>query len=139
MTHNRPRILAIDDTPANLMTLGAALGTEFDFQIATSGHEGLTLAAQRPPDIIILDVMMPQMDGFETCRRLKGDTKLQHVPVIFLTSLTEPDAESIGLSLGAADYLTKPINMGEIKSVGRLNANFGSYCAPYIKKSRRQT
>jgi diguanylate cyclase (GGDEF)-like protein len=111
MTHDRPRILAIDDTPANLMTLGAALGNEFDFQIATSGHEGLTLAAQRPPDIIILDVMMPEMDGFETCRRLKNDTKLQHVPVIFLTSLTDPDAESTGLALGAADYLTKPINI----------------------------
>ena len=111
MTHDRPRILAIDDTPANLMTLGAALGNEFDFQIATSGPEGLTLATQTQPDIIILDVMMPGMDGFETCRRLKDDTKLQHVPVIFLTSLTESDAESTGLALGAADYLTKPINV----------------------------
>jgi len=111
MTHDRPRILAIDDTPANLMTLGAALSHEFDFQLATCGPEGLTLAAQRPPDVIILDVMMPEMDGFETCRRFKADPRLRQVPVIFLTSLTDPDAESTGLALGAADYLTKPINI----------------------------
>jgi len=112
MTDARPRILAIDDTPANLLTLGAALAAEFDLQIACSGPAGLTLATQSPPDLILLDVMMPGMDGFETCRQLKAQPALKDVPVIFVTALTECDPEMQGLALGAADYITKPINVG---------------------------
>lgn len=107
----QPHILAIDDTPANLMTLGAALADEFDLQFAVSGSEGLELAAASPPDLILLDVMMPAMDGFEVCRRLKADERLKGVPVMFLTALGETEAESAGLALGAADYLTKPFNV----------------------------
>lgn len=112
MTVQRPRILAIDDTPLNLLTLGAALTAEFELQIATSGPEGLALAAESPPDLILLDVMMPGMDGFETCRRLKANPALRDIPVIFVTALTELDAEARGLSCGAADYILKPINIG---------------------------
>jgi signal transduction histidine kinase len=108
----KPCILAIDDTPANLMTLGAALAEDYDLQFATSGQQGLMLAAQVPPDLILLDIMMPEMDGYEVCRRLKADPSLQNIPVIFVTALAEMDAESAGLELGAADYLTKPINVG---------------------------
>ena len=111
MNSQRPRILLIDDTPANLFTLGAALASEFDLQVATSGAMGLELAAEAPPDLILLDVMMPGMDGHETCRRLKADPLLQAVPVIFVTALRDSDAESQGLALGAADYLSKPINV----------------------------
>jgi signal transduction histidine kinase len=111
VTPSRPRILAIDDTPANLLTLGRALTADFDLQVATSGAMGLTLAGRSPPDLILLDVMMPDMDGYETCRRLKADPRLANVPVIFVTALTEAAAESVGLSLGAADFLTKPINV----------------------------
>jgi signal transduction histidine kinase len=111
MTDKQPRILAIDDTPANLITLGAALTTEFRVQVATSGQEGLSLASQAPPDLILLDVMMPEMDGYETCRRLKADPKLRNIPVIFITAMTGSDAESVGLGLGAADYITKPVNV----------------------------
>lgn len=111
MTEAKPKILAIDDTPANLLVLGRALEGEFDLRIATSGLAGLKLAAEHVPDVILLDVMMPEMDGFETCRRLKADPRLSQVPVVFITALAELDAEATGLSLGAADYLTKPINV----------------------------
>ena len=106
-----PAILAIDDTPENLLTLRAALGSEFRLQFATSGAMGLELAAVAPPDLILLDVMMPQMDGYETCRRLKADPRLRAIPVIFVTALGDSDAESAGLALGAADYITKPFNV----------------------------
>ena len=108
----KPRILAIDDTPANLMTLGAALADDYDLQFATSGQQGLDLAAKAPPDLILLDIMMPVMDGYEVCRRLKSIPSLQNIPVIFVTAMTEMDAEANGLKLGAADYLTKPIKVG---------------------------
>ena len=72
MKSRRARILVIDDTPANLLTLGAALDADFELQIATSGPKGLALALKSPPDLILLDVMMPDMDGYETCRRLKA-------------------------------------------------------------------
>ncbi len=111
MNIKRPRILAIDDTPINLLTLGAALDEEFDMQIASSGMMGLSLAAQYPPDLILLDVMMPEMDGYETLRRLKADPSLRKVPVIFLTALSDISSESTGLQLGAADYITKPIQI----------------------------
>ncbi len=112
MNAPRPRILAIDDTPANLLTLGAALSADFELRIATSGTEGLELAIASPPDLILLDVMMPGMDGFETCRRLKVNPALRDIPVVFVTALTELDAEARGLSGGAADYILKPINVG---------------------------
>ena len=111
MSDESPSILAIDDTPANLLLLGSALASEFKLQIATSGAMGLALAEKSPPDLILLDVMMPGMDGYETCQRLKADPILKTVPVIFVTALTETGAETAGLALGAADYITKPINV----------------------------
>jgi PAS domain S-box-containing protein len=111
MSDIRPRILAIDDTLANLLTLGAALASSFDLQVATSGAMGLALALESPPDLILLDVMMPEMDGFETCRRIMAEPHLQKIPVVFLTALTSAKDEIFGLSLGAADYITKPINV----------------------------
>ncbi len=111
MTNAKPRILAIDDHPANLLTLAAALEADFDLQFATSGAEGLALASEMAPDLILLDVMMPEMNGYETCRRLKAEPRLCSIPVIFVTALGDSAAESAGLALGAADYMTKPINV----------------------------
>ena len=76
MTNAKPRILAIDDHPANLLMLAAALEADFDLQFATSGEAGLALASQMAPDLILLDVMMPEMNGYETCRRLKAEPRL---------------------------------------------------------------
>ena len=111
MTRPRPGILAIDDTPANLQLLIAALTADFDLQIATTGAMGLELAGQAAPDLVLLDVMMPEMDGFEVCRRFKGDARLRDIPIIFLTALGDAQSESAGLALGAADYIAKPINV----------------------------
>jgi diguanylate cyclase (GGDEF)-like protein/PAS domain S-box-containing protein len=111
MQASKPKVLAIDDTPVNLLTLGAALKSEFDLQLATSGPMGIQLALQDPPDLILLDIMMPGMDGFETCRRLKAEPTLSEIPVVFVTALHELDAEVKGLELGAADYITKPIQV----------------------------
>ena len=111
MTTPRPRILAIDDTPANLQLLMAALTLDFDLQVATSGAQGLEYASQAAPDLILLDVMMPEMDGFEVCRRVKADARFRDIPIIFLTALGDVQAESTGLALGAADCITKPVNV----------------------------
>ena len=111
MSGGKPRILLIDDTPANLFTLGSALAGDFDLQIADSGAKGLELAAKAPPDLILLDIMMPEMDGFEVCRRLKAQPLLRQIPVVFVTALSDLDSEVQGLALGAADYITKPINV----------------------------
>ena len=108
----RPRILAIDDTPANLQVLAAALANDFRLHVATSGAVGLAAATRAPPDLILLDVMMPEMDGFEVCRRLKADPALQSIPVIFLTANSDELSEELGLDLGAVDYITKPIKVG---------------------------
>ena len=111
MNRSRPAILAIDDTPANLELLIGALLADFELQIATSGAQGLTYASQSTPDLILLDVMMPEMDGFEVCRRIKADHQLRGIPIIFLTALGDAQSESAGLALGAADYIAKPINV----------------------------
>mgnify|MGYP003520171439 FL=1 len=107
----RPRILAIDDTPANLMVLATALSGELSFQLATSGAAGLAMAEQARPDLVLLDVMMPEMDGLETCRRFRANPALCDVPIVFITALSEPGSEVEGLALGAADYLHKPIQV----------------------------
>ncbi len=111
MKDAKPRILAIDDNPANLLLLGAVLAADFHLQIATSGAAGLALALEIAPDLILLDVMMPEMNGYEICRRLKAEPWLSSIPVIFVTALGDSAAESAGLALGAADYITKPINV----------------------------
>ena len=111
----RPRILAIDDTPANLVALGVALASEYQLLIATSGAMGLSMAAASPPDLILLDVMMPEMSGYETCRRLKAEPRLSTIPVIFVTALDDDEAELASLEQGAADFVTKPINVGVTK------------------------
>ena len=111
MTTPRPKILAIDDTPINLQLLMVALKLDFDLQITTSGALGLEFAAETLPDLILLDVMMPEMDGFEVCRRFKADARFRDIPIIFLTALGDVQAESTGLALGAADYIAKPVNV----------------------------
>jgi len=105
------KILAIDDMPANLLLLGQTLQDEYSIQIATSGAEGLALAREEPPDLILLDIMMPDMDGYQICHLIKADSSLKDIPIIFVTALNDVAAETRGLAAGAADYLSKPINI----------------------------
>lgn len=119
MKNDRPKLLAIDDTPENLLTLALALSEDYDVQLASSGEEGLDLAEKSPPAIILLDVMMPVVDGFKVCRILKENPRLKDIPVIFLTAMSDLDSEVEGLQLGASDYITKPINIKLVKQ--RIN------------------
>jgi PAS domain S-box-containing protein len=109
MLSARPTVLAVDDGPVNLMLLKAILEQDFNVFTATSGQQGLDMAAQLQPDLILLDVMMPGLDGFETCERLKADPALSKIPVVFITSQNDTASEAKGLALGAVDYLAKPL------------------------------
>lgn len=105
------RILVVDDIAANLRLLEAKLqGEYYEVALAESGAEALRLAATWLPDIILLDVMMPGMDGYETCRRLKADPQLAHIPVVMVTALTEQAERIRGLEAGADDFLSKPVD-----------------------------
>ncbi|MFM2119861.1 MAG: hypothetical protein RL722_1329, partial [Pseudomonadota bacterium] len=103
-------LLIVDDSPENLAVLGELLREQYRIRAATSGPEALRLATLAPPpDLIILDVMMPGMDGYEVLRRLRADPATGEVPVIFATSLDAAEDEELGLRLGAVDYITKPL------------------------------
>lgn len=105
-----PRILVVDDTPANIKVVGEALN-EYDVIVATNGEQALAFAQKEPlPELILLDIMMPDLDGYEVCRRLKQHAKTRSIPVIFLTALTDAENEAKGFALGAVDYIVKPIN-----------------------------
>lgn len=107
----KPTILLVDDSPDNIALLSALLKEQYKIRIATNGIKALQIAAADPlPDLLLLDVVMPEMDGYETCRRLKADARTADIPVIFLTARVRPEDEEMGLGLGAADYITKPIS-----------------------------
>lgn len=119
------RVLVVDDIPANVKLLEAKLTAEyFDVSTAFNGREALEAATTEKPDIILLDVMMPEMDGFEVCRRLKSMPETQHVPVIMVTALDQPADRVTGLEAGADDFLTKPVDdialMARVRSLVRL-------------------
>jgi len=108
---HKPVILVVDDAPDNLTLMSALLKDQYKVKIANSGERCLKVAhADARPDLILLDVMMPEMDGYETCRQLKADAKTRDIPIIFLTAKSEVDDETKGLELGAVDYITKPIS-----------------------------
>ncbi|MCD6582153.1 MAG: response regulator [Desulfuromusa sp.] len=112
----RYQLLLVDDSAMNLDTLLATLGDSYELRFAIDGETALDLIADGfLPDLILLDIMMPVMDGYEVCRRLKSDSTAQHIPVIFLTSLDNADDEEKGLDLGASDYITKPFNPAIVK------------------------
>jgi len=115
MTSMKQTILVVDDVPQNIHLLNGILSAEYRVLFATSGKEALKIAADTQPDIILLDVMMPEMNGYEVCKKLKDDAILKTIPVIFLTALNDIDNESQGLSLGAIDYIRKPYNANIVK------------------------
>ncbi|KDN27402.1 chemotaxis protein CheY [Vibrio fortis] len=107
---SKPTVLVIDDTPSNLDVLTGILKDTYQVKVAINGHIGIKIAKTVPqPDLILLDIMMPDIDGFEVCRQLKSQPNTAHIPIIFVTAKIDPEDEVKGLSLGAVDYLTKPI------------------------------
>lgn len=112
----KPRILIVDDEKANLKILSELLSSEAEVSVAKSATQGLWKAEKLLPDLILLDVVMPEIDGFEALRRLKGHPMLSDIPVIFITGLDTADNEKYGLDLGALDYIRKPFNAAVVKT-----------------------
>jgi diguanylate cyclase (GGDEF)-like protein len=112
----RARLLVVDDQPINVQALYRALCADHQVLVATSGEQALAMCAERLPDLVLLDVVMPGIDGFEVCRRLQADAGTQHVPVIFVTASSDEAAETHGLEVGAVDFITKPINPAIVRA-----------------------
>jgi len=116
ITTEQPVVLLVDDTPTNLSLLSNILKEKYRIKVANSGTKALELAFASPPDLILLDVMMPEMDGYEVCRQLKDNPDTRDIPVLFLTAKSQLEDEELGLSLGAMDYIHKPISPPIIKA-----------------------
>ncbi len=114
---SKPRILVVDDTPVNIKILADLLRQDYLLSVATSGPDALEIAfGQDRPDLVLLDIMMPEMDGYEVCQRLKADQRTRDIPIMFVTAMSEVDDEAKGFSLGAVDYITKPIRPPIVKA-----------------------
>jgi class 3 adenylate cyclase len=147
---SKARILVVDDTPDNLYLMSALLEDTYDVATAESGIQALEMAqSATPPELILLDIMMPEMDGYEVMRRLRQNPVTAAIPVIFLTALTSIEEEQFGLDLGAVDYITKPISppvvlarvhahlerSGNARRLQALSEKLGRYLAPQVYKS----
>ncbi|MFN9471509.1 response regulator, partial [Acidovorax sp.] len=107
----RCTVLVVDDTPDNLSLMSDLLRPDYKVKLANSGERALQIVAgEAKPDLILLDIMMPEMDGYEVLRRLQFNPDTEDIPVIFLTAMSATDDETVGLELGAVDYITKPVN-----------------------------
>src|SRR3954465_5401152 len=119
------RVLVVDDVPANVKLLEARLSAEyFDVVTATGGEEALAICERAECDLVLLDALMPGMDGFEVCHRLKTNQQTHHIPIVRVTALDEPSDRVRGLEVGADDFLTKPMSdvalIARVRSLARL-------------------
>jgi len=115
-TKNKSKILIVDDEEINLKLMSAMVKNyDYDLETARNGIEALEKSIEFSPDLIFLDVMMPEMDGYEVCGRLKGNPLTQHIPVVMVTALTDKESKIRGLEVGANDFLTKPVDKTELK------------------------
>jgi CheY-like chemotaxis protein len=112
----RPSILIVDDESIHIDLLADTFEVDYEVLAAADGNTALDTAVREMPDLILLDVMMPGIDGYEVCRRLKGNRQTQNIPVIFVTALGGGEAETTGLELGARDYLTKPLDTASVRA-----------------------
>ena len=133
-----PKILVVDDQPINVQLLKRKLERE-GMEVATSysGHEALTLIAASKPDLILLDVMMPDMDGIEVCQRLQADPETKGIPVIFITARTSKEGKIEGLGVGAVDYITKPIDLDETLARVQTQLRFVTINRELVELQRR--
>src|SRR5215467_13365656 len=110
------RILLVDDSKTNIEVLVAGLRHDYKLNVALNGEQALQLAARVSPDLVLLDVNMPGLDGYEVCRRLRARPETTEVPIVFLSALDEVGNKACGFEVGANDYITKPFNLLEIKA-----------------------
>jgi diguanylate cyclase (GGDEF)-like protein len=113
---DRPRILIVDDERININLLNALLKTDYKIMVATDGEQALKAAMTGKPELILLDIVMPGIDGYEVCRRLKATAATQSIPIIFITAMGEVENEAMGFALGAVDYIAKPFNSAVVKA-----------------------
>lgn len=116
MNDTRPLILIVDDNPTNIDLLVNTLKADHRLGIAKNGPKALEYVARQKPDLVLLDIMMPEMDGFEVCTRLKDDPETASIPVIFITAMSESADKTRGFEMGAVDYITKPFYAAEVKA-----------------------
>ena len=116
MQESQKKILIVDDTPANIQILNEVLQHDYAIFFATNGLDALRIGQQEIPDLILLDIMMPEMDGYEVCTRFKADPRTHQIPVIFITAMSDEEDEAKGLECGAIDYITKPISPAIVTS-----------------------
>ncbi len=120
--HLKKSILIVDDVPANISILGDTLAPDYEIRVATSGPVALEIAASEPiPDLVLLDIMMPEMDGYEVCQRLKSDIRTQDIPVIFISAKSEDEDETAGFELGVVDYIAKPFSPAIVQARVRIH------------------
>jgi putative two-component system response regulator len=110
------RLLIVDDEPINIQILSSILGDDYALNAATNGKKALELAKSQSPDLILLDMMMPDIDGLEVCKILKADPATEAIPVIFVTGMSDPENEERGLDAGAVDYISKPVSPPIVKA-----------------------
>ena len=115
MQDKRQTVLIVDDTVLNIQVLNEILQADYRVLFATSGREAIAVASESIPDIVLLDIMMSEMDGYEVCRELKKIPVIKEIPVIFITALSQVESETRGFELGAVDYITKPFNLNIVK------------------------
>ena len=115
-TPEKAVILAVDDTPENLDVVKGVLGADYIIRAAINGRIALKIAEKQLPDLILLDIMMPEMDGYEVCEKLKSNTQTAGIPVVFLTGSQDGSSQEKAFDLGAVDFITKPINSSALLS-----------------------
>lgn len=115
-SHGQPKLLVVDDHPINIQMMNQVFAGDYQMFMATSGAQALSLCQTNPPDLVLLDVVMPEMDGFELCTQLKANDLTRNIPVIFVTAHTDAVQETHGLSLGAVDFISKPINPAVVRA-----------------------
>ncbi|RVT88455.1 diguanylate cyclase [Inhella crocodyli] len=113
---DRPRLLVVDEQPANIQALYRTFASDHQVFMATSGRQALELAQERRPDLVLLDLDLPDLDGFEVCTRLQADPATRHIPVVFVTAHNDEAAEARGLALGAVDFIGKPIRPAIVRA-----------------------
>ena len=120
-------ILIVDDMVTNIEILDGILSSEYDILFATNGQDALEIALSRSPDLILLDVMMPGMDGYQVCKALKREEKTQDIPIIFVTANNQEEDESRGFEEGVVDYITKPVRSSIVKARVRIHLELKRY------------